>query len=258
MTYETATVIPAFNEEKQIGRTLIHLSLSARPPQALIPVVVVDNGSTDNTRQVIEDSRILQGLDIHVVSEPEKGTGSAADSGFRYAIEELQAQYIGRIDADTRPMPFWFAAFHARHKSDPKAHLLTGPVWRGYDVPDRARDIYLQNSVVPIARTATRVIRALKYRSPSFLKFAPGYNMSTTREAYLETGGFPRSGILEKDEDVAYNALIAQVYGRKAVKFERGMEVFVSPRRLRNMGYTRAALHYASTRNRSTDGIDRR
>lgn len=257
--YEAAVVIPAYNEEAMIRRPLVALGVGPNPTEKPLPVVVVDNNSTDGTKDIVEKCRAFKELDIHLVTEPEKGTGSAADTGFLYAIEELGAGIIARIDADTLPIPPWFAALYVRHKKDPQIQLLSGPAWRGTDRKDRVRDVYVEDLVVPIARRITRVARAIKFRDSGFLfHFAPGYNLSTTREAYLETGGFPRSDIATRDEDVVYNALIGQIYGRRAKAFERSMEVFHSSRRNKEMGYLRSAFHYVSPSGRAGKTIDYR
>lgn len=259
MSYEAAVVIPAYNEEALIQTPLIALHVGPNPTEKLLPVVVVDNGSTDRTREIIDRCKALGKIDIHVVDEPEKGTGSAADTGFRYAIDELGADIIARLDADTLPIPSWFAALYSRHKRDPHIQLLSGPAWRGFDRQDRPIDIYIEDVFVPVAKRITRIARAIKFQDSGFLfHFAPGYNMSTTRQAYLETGGFPRSNILTKEEDVVYNTLIGQIYDRKAKAFERNMEVFHSSRRNKDMGYLRSALHYASARSRSPETVDHR
>ncbi|HET9721540.1 MAG TPA: glycosyltransferase family A protein [Candidatus Saccharimonadales bacterium] len=254
--YETAVVIPAYNEEKEIGRSLLHLATVQPAGAETVPVVVVDNGSSDKTREVVEENRIFRELEIHLVDEPQKGTGSAVDTGFCYAIDELGAKVIARLDADTWPLPSWLPTLKSHHKQHTNTQLLSGPAFRRLDALERPRDIYLEDLIIPAAKRLTRLARIAKYRNPAFVRFAPGYNMSTTRRAYLETGGFPRSSMNEIDEDVAYNLLVAQKFGSRAIRFERTMQVEVSARRQLSAGYIKAALHYASTKNRSVGQVD--
>ena len=49
---EVSVVIPAFNEERYISRTL--LALAQNSPQIPTEVIVVDNASTDNTGKIAE------------------------------------------------------------------------------------------------------------------------------------------------------------------------------------------------------------
>jgi 3-oxoacyl-[acyl-carrier-protein] synthase III len=56
-------------------------------------VLLVDNGSTDRTAEIARQRG------ARVLVEPEKGVGSAVDTGFRYAIAH-GATLIARTDAD--------------------------------------------------------------------------------------------------------------------------------------------------------------
>jgi glycosyltransferase involved in cell wall biosynthesis len=258
--FEAAVVIPVYNEAKLIRRPIVWLGLSDRLIEKPIPLIVVDNGSTDETVDVVRHyAKATPGVQLHLLEEPEKGTGSAADTGFRYAIDELGSSYIGRLDADVWPSPLWFAAMHGHLKEHPDHKIVTGLVDRGFDVPDKARNVWAEDIVVPAAKKLTRLARALKYGAPAFpSRFAPGYNLGTTAEAYTEVGGFPRTSISESDEDLAYNIEIDRHFGAGAFGYERSMHVFASSRRMRSAGYLRSALHYASPSSRPESGIDPR
>lgn len=85
-------VIPALNEEKSIGLVLRDLPVVAG-------VIVVDNGSTDQTAQVARDAGAI------VVSESQRGYGSACLRGLsklRELINDAQAspKAIAFVDAD--------------------------------------------------------------------------------------------------------------------------------------------------------------
>jgi glycosyltransferase involved in cell wall biosynthesis len=264
--YEAAVVIPAYNEADRIKRTLFPLQIGLRATENKQAIVIVDNGSTDDTIEAARAMEVIRDVnfDLHIINEPQKGTGAAADTGFTYAIEHLAAKIIARIDADTVPEPHWFPALYSHHKKHPEAQLLTGPAYRGYDETlgppaNNFEKVVVEDALVPLARRATRLSRALRYKAPGLiLHFAPGYNMSTTREAYERTGGFPRTSIDELDEDVVYNLLISRLYGRRAMQFERFMQVNTSSRRLRSAGYIRSALHYASIKYRDAENLDPR
>lgn len=257
MSKEPVVVIPAFNEENTIAYPLFRLHLeSVRYRCGVpIPVVVVDNGSTDQTKQVVKDlGRDFEGIDVHLLDELEKGTGCAVDTGFRHAIENMGAEIIARTDADARPLPPWYTTLTKRHEANPNIHLLTGPVIPSTpldpDNPDRIMkirmfDLHMEWPVIN-AKRITRIVRAIKYVDPAFIyAFAPGYNMSTTALAYKETGGFPRASIDDIDEDVAYNIRVGEFFGFRSKKFDRNMWVEHSIRRERELGYLRSALHYA-------------
>lgn len=65
-----AVVIPAFNEERAIGKVV-----GALPKDLIDEIVVVDNGSTDNT------AKVAAGAGARVISELRPGYGSACFAG---------------------------------------------------------------------------------------------------------------------------------------------------------------------------------
>src|SRR5690349_20329587 len=94
---ELYVVVPCFNEEKAIAATLESFTRQTDPAFRL---VLVDNNSTDRTLEIIEEFKSGHpALKIDCVFEPQKGTGAAADTGFRYAIAR-NARFIARTDAD--------------------------------------------------------------------------------------------------------------------------------------------------------------
>lgn len=81
-----AVVIPALNEEESIGRVI-----EAIPKELAAEIVVVDNGSTDDTAE------IARGRGARVVHEPRRGYGAACLAGIAAAGE---AEVIAFLDAD--------------------------------------------------------------------------------------------------------------------------------------------------------------
>jgi glycosyltransferase involved in cell wall biosynthesis len=74
MLARVAVIIPALNEEAVIGQVV------RKVPRALVrEIVVVDNGSTDRTRQVAEAAG------ARVIPEPTRGYGAACLAGARAA-----------------------------------------------------------------------------------------------------------------------------------------------------------------------------
>ncbi len=87
-------VIPAYNEEGRIGEALEHL-LSIDYPRDKLEIIVVDDGSSDNT------SGIAESYGVKVIKHMKNmGRGAAVKTGILNASGEL----IVTIDADTKPM----------------------------------------------------------------------------------------------------------------------------------------------------------
>jgi GT2 family glycosyltransferase len=94
-----SVVVPMFNEQRAIGPCL-----DALLPQltAIHEVIVVDNGSTDGSADVVKAIRETHPA-IRLVHEPTQGLVAARNQGFRCATGDI----LARIDADTQVGPGW-------------------------------------------------------------------------------------------------------------------------------------------------------
>ena len=91
MLSRISIIIPAYNEENSIG-----LVLNALPRQIIHEIIVVDNGSTDETARVAIENG------ARVVKESKKGYGSACLKG----IERLDApDIVVFLDGDFSDFP---------------------------------------------------------------------------------------------------------------------------------------------------------
>ncbi len=87
-----SVIIPALNEEESIGLVLRDI-----PEDVVNEVIVVDNGSRDNTAAVAESSGAT------VISEPSKGYGSACLSGISRLKHDTDI--VAFLDADYSDYP---------------------------------------------------------------------------------------------------------------------------------------------------------
>lgn len=87
-------IVPAYNEERNIGGTIRALKRLDYPAN-LKEIIVVDDGSTDST------CRIAKGFKgIRVLRQKNRGKGSALNLGLKHARGDI----VGCVDADTSPM----------------------------------------------------------------------------------------------------------------------------------------------------------
>jgi len=85
-------IIPAYNEEKTIKEVLIELGNYLQNKDFQTDIIVVDDGSTDHTKEILKDIN-----NIKLINHPyNKGYGASLKTG----IQEAQGQYIVIIDGD--------------------------------------------------------------------------------------------------------------------------------------------------------------
>ena len=88
-------IIPAWNEEKSVKKTLESILASDYPK---FEVIFIDDGSTDKT---LEIARQFEGGNIYIFTKKNGGKASALNFG----IEKAKGEIIFTMDADTRVDP---------------------------------------------------------------------------------------------------------------------------------------------------------
>jgi glycosyltransferase involved in cell wall biosynthesis len=125
-------IIPAYNEERYLGRCLDSVATQVEEP---FEVIVVDNNSTDKTVEIARSYPFVK-----VVSESEQGRVYARNAGFAAA----EGDVLGRIDADAVLPSDWTA--HVADYFDREGAMQTawtgGPLFYNVRFPHLVSRIY--------------------------------------------------------------------------------------------------------------------
>jgi glycosyltransferase involved in cell wall biosynthesis len=236
-------VVPAYNEEAYLPACLEAILLqTVALPAGIAEIIVVNNASTDRTRDVA-----LSFPGVILVNEPRKGLTFARQAGFAAATGDL----IANVDADSRLTPGWVAqvlqAFEAdalrvatsdamtsKHARKRALVALSGPILY-YDLTPRQR---LLVHVFYLTAWATYVINRYILRVGSMVQ---GGNFVTSRQALEDIGGFNTAiSFYGEDTDIA-----RRLNAVGEVRFTFDLKMFSSARRLKNEGILTMAARYS-------------
>ncbi len=163
-----------------LAETLDSLRLLADPGEPY-EVVVVDNGSTDGTRAVVERAAAVSPVDLRHVFEPRGGLSAARNTGVR----EARGEQIAFTDDDVLVDPGWLAAL-ARVFARQPVDFLGGRVVPRWGAP--------RPQWLPGGRTRGEIwgaIALFDYGDEARALAKPlGANMAFRRAPLVSAGGF--------------------------------------------------------------------
>ncbi len=181
---KVSIVIPAHNAGRTIAKAVVE-SLAQAGKGVAVEVVVVDDGSSDNSAEV------ARSVGARVISQPNAGPAAARNRGWQAAT----GQVICFTDSDCVPAPNWLA------------NLLQGfTEWR---VGAVAGSYDVANSDSWLARWVHREIMERHERMPAFVRAFGTYNVAIPRYVLEATGGFETSyrRASGEDNDLSYRIL---------------------------------------------------
>lgn len=179
MARRIATVIvPTFNRSASLDRLLKSLMGMKRVDSIALEVLVVDNGSTDETERIVREiQRSQAAFDLRFLREPNRGKSSALNAGLR----ESRGELILMVDDDVVVDPGWLAG-HERAHRETRFDAIQGRVLPGLDPSGAAADaerLYEYNIPVVDYGEAVCEVRGLT-----------GTNLSLKREVFESVGLF--------------------------------------------------------------------
>lgn len=105
-----SVVIPCLNEEENVEACLCSL-LKQRYGQDRYEIIVVDNGSTDRSCEIIAEI-VEKNSNVHIINESQKGTASCRNAG----VKAAKNNHIALIDADCEAPPEWLDILVAHYR----------------------------------------------------------------------------------------------------------------------------------------------
>ena len=119
--YYLCVIMPAYNEGIHIKENLLKASYIISGFVHNYKIIVVDDGSSDNTREEIISAAKKDSKISYVSYKPNQGKGKAIERGVEYA----NANYIAFLDSDLELNPVMLKGF-LRAMIDEKADIVIG------------------------------------------------------------------------------------------------------------------------------------
>lgn len=236
MTDRLFVVVPFYQEERMLPATLRTL---AGQHDREFSLILVDNGSTDCSAEIARQFALSAAFPVHVVQEAQKGTGAAADTGFRTAIA-MGACWIARTDADCVPDARWTARIREAFERKGLEFVAGRIKPRGDEGLALSERVVLPVMIALAERYGRYARRGPQFRYPYFM--AAGNNLAISADLYVRAGGFPRTSIEEAHEDRELSERVRQLTTRAAVCDD--MVVHNSVRRVRAYGFVNVLRWY--------------
>jgi glycosyltransferase involved in cell wall biosynthesis len=120
LAINVTVVIPLFNKQKAIERSISSVLLQSLPPNELI---IVDDGSTDNSLKIARKGlqRASNQIRCKIISQENAGVSVARNRG----ADEASSDYIAFLDADDEWLPDYLEELQELALAFPAAGVLT-------------------------------------------------------------------------------------------------------------------------------------
>lgn len=235
--YIFSVIVPTYNRSNEISEllnSLVNQTLDA----SLFEIIIVDDGSTDNTEPVVANVKLNTSFNVTFLKQDHKGPGEARN----YGMKEAKGEYLLFIDSDCIADENWLTAYKNRLEK-----VIQKPA--GFGGPDK---------VLP---SFSPVQKAIDYSMTSFIttggirghskkgisKYYPrSFNMGVRKDVYEKIGGM---GKLRHGQDIEFSHRILST-GESVIKVDdavvyhkRRMSIKKFFRQVFNWGVARINLY---------------
>jgi cellulose synthase/poly-beta-1,6-N-acetylglucosamine synthase-like glycosyltransferase len=192
-----SVIIPARNEEDNIGQLLTALR-SQTYPSSYTEVIVIDDHSTDNTAAIVR-----RFSDVKLISLREDGINSYKKKAIEAGIASSSGELIVTTDADCIPGSEWLATI-AAFKQETGAAFIAAPV-RFTCNASLLQIFQMMDFMVLQGVTGAAVFK-------KHLSMSNGANLAYERNAFAEVNGFDQIDHIASGDDMLLMHKIAQRY----------------------------------------------
>ncbi|MBN8686454.1 MAG: glycosyltransferase [Chitinophagales bacterium] len=192
-----SVIIPARNEEANIGRLLTALT-QQRYPQSLTEIIVVDDHSTDQTAMIVR-----RFPDVKLVQLKEDAINSYKKKAIEKGIAAATGELIITTDADCIPGPDWLNQL-ASFREEKKAVFIAAPVVFTHD--QSLLQVFQALDFLVLQGITAASVHAGAHA------MCNGANMAYDKKVFQEVNGFAGIDTIASGDDMLLMHKIARKY----------------------------------------------
>jgi glycosyltransferase involved in cell wall biosynthesis len=215
---DISVIICTRNRGEELARTLQSIGKSEIPDALTVELIVVDNGSTDNTKEVVREARFDR-ISVEYVHEPVRGQVVARETGMSVATGDI----IIFTDDDVRVCANWITAMSLPIRSG-TADALAG----GVELASHLK----RDWMTPTHRSLLAGTETINDSAPERMV---GANMSFHRRVLEKISGFDEKlgpGALGFMDDTLFSLQLKEAGFKLRSAFETSLEHHPRPDRL--------------------------
>jgi cellulose synthase/poly-beta-1,6-N-acetylglucosamine synthase-like glycosyltransferase len=231
---KVSVIIPTYNRKGEL-QTLLHSLSNQTFPANHFEVIVIDDGSTDGTREWLLEHKNQYGVAVSLYDQEHSNPGTARNKG----MVQARGAIFAFIDTDCIPQPEWL-----EHLTNPFRMEEVGAVGGSEMIKESDPLLMRCFHYLMTASLTTGGLRGKKGKR--LANFYPRtFNMAISRKAYQVAGSF-KEMFYGEDLDLSYRikqkgfALLYEDSARVYHKRRSTVAQFV--RQLFNMGKARVTL----------------
>jgi len=177
-TFDISVIVPTFNRASSVRRLMASFDALVCPDSITAELLIVDNGSTDNTASVLVSATSeCTKFSLRLLREDRQGKSSALNRGLSLA----QGKILLIVDDDVVVHPLWLIK-HVESYSVSSFDAVQGRVLPGVDLDGRPADPNrLREYNIPIIDYGDQICE---------IRGLTGTNMSFKREVFEQVGFF--------------------------------------------------------------------
>lgn len=206
--YIFSVIVPTYNRSDEIYELLQSLSIQTLPLQHF-ETIVVDDGSTDNTDDIITGFKKIGRLNLSYLKQEHKGPGEARNLG----MENAQGKYLIFVDSDCIADERWLESYaDAVEDSEPA----------GFGGPDQVLPDFLPvQKAIDYSMTSFITTGGIRGHSKKGIsKYYPrSFNMGVRADVVKKIGGM---GKLRHGQDIEFSHRIIKT-GEPVIKVDNAV-----------------------------------